>query len=201
MTAQPFLVAEQVSCVVAERSLFRSLDVVAAAGDLVEIRGPNGSGKSTLLRGLAGLHELRPGRLQHTADFEYLSHRAGLGERLTPLENMRWLLRMRRRRVGASAIDAAMIRVGLGEVADDLCATLSAGQQRRAALARLVVSDAPLWLLDEPLTALDHAGIDLVRQLIAEHRGAGGAVVCATHTSIGTGSRTERESHEIVLGQ
>ena len=198
MSVQPFLVAEGVSCVVASRCLFRDLNVTAGGGDLVEIRGANGSGKSTLLRGLAGLHVFHTGRLRRHADFEYLGHRAGLGERLTPVENIRWLLRMRHQRVDVHAIDAAMIRLGLHGAADELCATLSAGQQRRAALARLVVSDAPLWLLDEPLTALDPSGADLVRRLVAEHRASGGAVICATHANI---AAPEHTSGEIVLGQ
>ena len=198
MTARPFLVAEGVSCVIAQRRIFCGLDITADVGDLVEIRGANGSGKSTLLRGLAGLHEFRAGRLQRQADFEYLSHRTGLGERLTPVENIRWLMRMRCQRVDSQAIDTAMIQVGLHGVAHELCATLSAGQQRRAALARLVVSDAPLWLLDEPLTALDRAGVDLVRQLVAEHRAGGGAVICATHADIAVPCRATRK---IVLGQ
>ena len=198
MTARPFLVAEGVSCVIAERRIFCGLDITADVGDLVEIRGANGSGKSTLLRGLAGLHEFRTGRLQRQADFEYLGHRTGLGERLTPVENIRWLMRMRCQRVDSRAVDAAVIQAGLHDVAHELCATLSAGQQRRAALARLIVSDAPLWLLDEPLTALDRDGVDLVRQLVDDHRAAGGAVICATHADIATqGGAT----HEVVLGR
>ena len=198
MTVRPFLVAEGVSCVIAERRIFCGLDITADVGDLVEIRGVNGSGKSTLLRGLAGLHEFRTGHLQRHVDFEYLGHRTGLCERLTPVENIRWLMRMRRQRVDSRAVDAAVIQAGLHDVAHELCTTLSAGQQRRAALARLVVSDALLWLLDEPLTALDRDGVDLVRQLVNDHRAAGGAVICATHTDIATqGGAT----HEVVLGQ
>ena len=194
---EPFLVVKRASCAVASRCLFRDLDLTVGRGDLVEIRGANGSGKSTLLCGLAGLHELAAERLERHVAFEYIGHRTGLAERLTPVENVRWLTRLRGHKDDPQAIDAAMIRLGLAAVADELCTTLSAGQQRRAALARLVATDAPLWLLDEPLTALDQAGADIVRQLVAEQLAAGGAVVCATHAEV---AAPQRVSREIVLG-
>ena len=196
--AEPFLVVEGAVCAVASRCLFSDLDIAVGRGKLVEIRGANGSGKSTLLRGLAGLHELEAERFERRVACEYVGHRAGLAERLTPLENLRWLARLRGGAVDSQAIDSALRRLGLAAAADELCATLSAGQQRRAALARLVLSDAPLWLLDEPLTALDEAGADTVRQLVAEHRAAGGAVVCATHSSVAAPAQVCRA---IVLGQ
>ena len=194
----PFLVVKGASCTVASRCLFRDLDFTVGSGELVEIRGANGSGKSTLLRGLAGLHELDAELLERRAAFEYVGHRTGLAERLTPVENIRWLSRLRGSKDAPQAIEAAMVRFGLAAVADELCATLSAGQQRRAALARLVASDATLWLLDEPLNALDQAGADIVRQLVAEHLAAGGAVVCATHQSVAPPAHVSRE---IVLGR
>ena len=195
---RPLLVVEGAACVVASRCLFSDLDIAVCGGELVEIRGANGSGKSTLLRGLAGLQELSADLLERPVAFEYVGHRTGLAERLTPVENIRWLTRLRGRRVDFPAIEAAMMRLGLAAVADELCMTLSAGQQRRAALARLVVTDAPLWLLDEPLTALDQAGAETLRQLVADHRAVGGAVVCATHASLAGPAQVSRE---IVLGQ
>ena len=195
---EPLLVVRGASCAVASRCLFRDLDVTVRGGELVEIRGANGSGKSTLLRGLAGLHELDVELLERCAAFEYVGHRTGLAERLTPAENIRWLMRLRGRNGASHTIASALTRFGLTAIADELCATLSAGQQRRAALARLAATDAPLWLLDEPLNALDQAAADIVRQLVAEHRAAGGAVVCATHASVAAPADV---SGEIVLGQ
>ena len=183
------MTATGLACSVAERRLFKDLDVVAEAGDLVEVRGANGAGKSTLLRGLAGLHEFQAGRVRRAVPFEYLGHRVGLSDRLTPVENLRWLAGLRGPRTEGAAsarepeIRDALARLGLQDLADEPCATLSAGQRRRAALARLAFRAPPLWLLDEPLAALDDAGAALVRQLIADHRAAGGAAVCATHQS------------------
>lgn len=185
----PLLVAEHLTFTAADgdlgrRDLFRDFDLAVGRQDLVEVRGPNGSGKSTLLRCLAGLVKPAAGRVERHAGIEYLGHRSGLSGRLTPLENARWVARLRGHRPAASVLDAAMARVGLGGARDDPCATLSAGQQRRAALARLLVCAADVWLLDEPLTALDDVGAALVRELIAQHRAAGGAAVCATHREL-----------------
>lgn len=199
MAAQPLLVAEGISCVVAERRLFHDLDIAAGAGELVEIRGDNGSGKSTLLRGLAGLHEFRDGHVRRHANCEYLGHRTSMCERLTPLENIRWLTQMRGQRVLLGAVESALARLGLDGAMHELCGTLSAGQQRRAALARVSVSDAPLWLLDEPLTALDQSGVERVRQLVAEHRAAGGSVICATHAPVA--APDDPAARRIVLGR
>ena len=196
--ADPFLVVKGASCAVASGCLFYDLDITVGRGELVEIRGANGSGKSTLLRGLAGLRELTAELLERHVAFEYIGHRTGLAERLTPVENIRWLTRLKGRKDDSQVVEAAMIRLGLAAVADELCSTLSAGQQRRAALARLVATNAPLWLLDEPLAALDQAGADILRELVAAHLAAGGAAVCATHASVAAPADISRE---IVLGQ
>ena len=188
------LAARALSCEAAGRWLLRDLTVVAQHGDLIEIRGANGSGKSTLLRCLAGLAAPARGRVERSAPLHYLGHRSGISGQLTPVENLRWLARLRRLRVSDDALEQAMDRVGLGAERHDLVATLSAGQQRRAALARLLVGDVPLWLLDEPLAALDEAGAKLVRELIASHRASGGAAICATHAALedGASSATAR---------
>ena len=196
--ADPFLVVKGASCAVASRCLFRDLDITVGSGELVEIRGANGSGKSTLLRGLAGLRELSAELLERHVAFEYIGHRAGLAEQLTPVENIRWLTRLRGREVDSQAVEAAMIRLGLGAVADEPCSTLSAGQHRRAALARLVATHAPLWLLDEPFAALDPAAANILREMVADHLAAGGAAVCATHASVAAPADV---CCEIVLGQ
>lgn len=182
--SRPLLNARGLTCVVAGQRLFSGLDLAVVPGDLVEVRGPNGCGKSTLLRCLAGLYHPEAGRVERSAPFMYLGHRAGLSADMTPLENLRWFAGIDAADVEATALDEAMDRVGLGAARYDRCGMLSAGQQRRAALARLVVDRSAVWLLDEPLTALDDAGCALTRGFIDEHRACGGAAVCATHRSL-----------------
>ncbi len=167
------------------RVLFQGLSLMLQAGETVELHGPNGSGKSTLLRAIAGLYPDVTGTLEAVASL-YLGHRAGISARLTAAENLTWYQAL----AGASGTDPvgvaeALARVGLGGYEDTVCQQLSAGQQRRVGLARLLVCRAPLWLLDEPLTALDRSGAGLVRELIGAHTAAGGAVLCATHQSLG----------------
>ncbi len=181
------------------RALFHDLDLLVGAADLVEIRGPNGSGKSTLLRCLAGFREAQAGRLGRPAALEYIGHLPGVSDPMTPLENLHWLARLRGRRLTAAKLDEAMARLGLGGVGHCPCGMLSAGQQRRAALARLLVTGAELWLLDEPLAALDAAGVALVRELIAEHRAAGGAAICATHWPLTAADSRDLPATRIVM--
>ena len=175
------LLAEDVACSVDGRRLFSAVSCRAARGDVIEVRGPNGCGKSTLLRCLAGLRRIQSGRVAVHGDIAYIGHKAGMSDLLTPLENVRWLLRLGGQRPKSGQVEDAFWRVGLGAARDEPCAALSAGQLRRAALARLLLLDADLWLLDEPMTAMDAAGTALVQELVAEHRAAGGAVVAATH--------------------
>lgn len=178
------LAAEGLTCVVGDQGLFALLDLTVRPGDLVELRGPNGSGKSTLLRCLAGLYHPQGGRVARAAAVAYLGHKTGLCAELTALENLRWFAFLQGIRPGRAALERAMDHVGLGAARYDRCGMLSAGQQRRAALARLLVADAAVWLLDEPLTALDDAGVALVCGIIDGYRADGGAAVCATHRSL-----------------
>ena len=184
----PLLAAEGLSCAVAERVLFEELRLAAAPGDLIEVRGPNGSGKSTLLRCLAGLLAPRRGRVRRRCAIDYVEHKSGVCERLTPVENLRWLARLRGDAPAGSGIDDALRRVDLRGARHDLCGALSAGQLRRAALARLAAGAGRVWLLDEPLAALDAAGEQLLGAMVAAHRAAGGAVVCATHRPLPLGA-------------
>ncbi len=178
------LVARNIRYELGRRQLFGGISVAIEPGDLVEIRGANGSGKSTLLRCLVGLAEPDEGEVRRQASVVYLGHRPGVSGRLTPAENLRWAAGLRGEALNAARLDAALVRLGLADARGELCDSLSAGQQRRAALARLVVCRSDLWVLDEPLTSLDDAGADLVCELIAEHRAAGGGAVCATHRSL-----------------
>ena len=129
-------------------------------------------------------------QVSHAAQFSYVGHRGGLNLQLTPLQNLRWSAAIE----GIGCIERIELSslldgVGLAGYEFTPCQQLSAGQQRRAALARLGFGNAALWLLDEPLTALDDAGCALVRDLLARHRAAGGAALCATHQSLGLDGR------------
>lgn len=173
--------AEGLSCAVGGRALFQHLALTAAPADLIEVRGPNGSGKSTLLRCLAGVLAPDAGRVYRRCGIDFVGHRPGVSAQLTALENLRWLARLRGDAISVDAERAAMDGVGLGAARHDLAATLSAGQLRRAALARLQPSESRVWLLDEPLTGLDADGARTLMELIDAHRARGGAAVCATH--------------------
>lgn len=195
----PLLVAQGLSCAVAERVLFDGLSFAVADGELVEVRGANGSGKSTLLRCLAGLLAPRRGRVQRRCGIDYVGHKSGLCERLTAVENLRWLADVRGDAAESAAgertdPETALRRVALAGAAHDWCGALSAGQLRRTALARLPLGTARVWLLDEPLTALDDAGAQVLGALIAAHRLRGGAVVCATHRALRAPEADERNA-------
>ncbi|MBX3705233.1 MAG: cytochrome c biogenesis heme-transporting ATPase CcmA [Pseudomonadales bacterium] len=187
----PLLRLDGLGCQRDERWLFRDLTLDLNPGELLQLEGPNGSGKSTLLRVLLGLYPDFTGTLS-VAECLYLGHRPGVSAVLTAAENLRWYAALQ----GVPAdVAGALERVGMAGYENVVCQHMSAGQQRRIALARLALGGAPLWLLDEPLTALDTAGQDLVRALVAEHLAAGGAVVCATHQPLGIAT-----ARRMVLG-
>ncbi len=166
-------------CTRGGRRLFGGFDLTLDAGGCTEVRGANGSGKSTLLRIAAGLFADFSGAVE-AAPRHYLGHRNGVSALLSPLENLK-----PHERPGGDSAREALIRTGLGDVVDVPCGQLSQGQQRRAGLARLLLGDRPLWLLDEPLTALDADGQRLVRELLEAHCRRGGAALCATHQPLG----------------
>lgn len=169
--------------------LAQGLEFSVANGQCLLLRGPNGVGKSTLLLTLAGIVEPLEGRHDLTGahdddgpQLHYCGHRNALKPRLSVLENLNFWAAINGP-TGAAPQDA-LETVGLGAIAGLDAGYLSAGQGRRLALARLLVSARPLWLLDEPTAALDSAGHDLVGQLIDAHLDAGGLVVAATHDPI-----------------
>ena len=163
------------------RELFDHLVFSVAPGDCVELLGPNGSGKSTLLRCIAGLYLDFSGVIESTPSL-YWGHKLGVSHLLTARENLNWYAGIAG---GDHDVGAALGRVGMAGYEDVACRNMSAGQQRRVALARMLLGARKLWLLDEPLTALDAQGQELVRELMSEHLAAGGGVVCATHQRVG----------------
>jgi heme exporter protein A len=183
LPGQSMLTLNALSCERDGQALFVPLDLAVSPGDYIEVMGANGAGKSTLLRTLAGLHS------QYTGDYEaksflYQGHRLGLDGLLSPLENLAWFAALEGQQVDNDSLLNALEATGVLVKAFASCNTLSAGQQRRAAMARWLVSERTLWLLDEPLTALDVSAQTLLRHILAEHCANGGAVVCATHSPI-----------------
>lgn len=190
--AAPLLRARALFCERDDRVLFSALDFDLQAGDLMQVQGSNGSGKTTLLRILCGLNASYEGELfwrgvpidedreGFLASLLYLGHRVGVNKILTARENLRWSCALHSPVTDAD-IDKALARVGLTGYADVTCRNMSAGQQQRVSLARLLLSPATLWVLDEPFTTLDVHGVKTLESLLAEHVQAGGAVLVTTH--------------------
>lgn len=187
------------TCVRDERTLFHALSFSVAAGDIVQIEGPNGAGKTSLLRLLAGLsrpeegevrwqsQSIRQQREQWHQSLLFLGHQPGVKAVLSPLENLNFY---HPEHTAAQIFDAleCVDLLGFEEVP---VAQLSAGQQRRVALARLWLSEAALWILDEPLTAIDKKGVGKLMARFTQHADKGGAVILTTHQDL-------PESHALV---
>jgi heme exporter protein A len=188
----PLLEARAVSFLRQDEAVFAPLDFQLRAGELALVEGANGSGKTTLLRVLAGLlhvgtGELRwrgePLRREHCADdFLFLGHQLGLKADLSPRENLRIAIGLHGQRSG-TAVTNALAEVGLSGYEDEPTRRLSAGQKKRAALARLLLLPAALWLLDEPYANLDHAGSALVNRVLQWHIDGGGAALVSSHNT------------------
>lgn len=183
-----------ISCIRGGRLVFDGLCFSVSSGGALLLTGPNGSGKSTLLRLMAGLIPPTLGELawdgisverdpeDHRARLHYLAHAEAVKPPLTVLEDLSfWQALSGSDKPVAAAVDA----MGLETQSAVPGRYLSAGQRRRLALARLLVSDAELWLLDEPSVGLDTASLAKLRAAVADHRVAGGIVVAATHVDLG----------------
>lgn len=163
--------------------VFAPVDLQVNARELWLVTGANGAGKTTLLRLLAGLLRPSEGTLERNASaMRFLGHQLGLKEDLTVTENLAFAAELNG--VGTVSVDTAIVDVGLDEARFQAVRTLSAGQRKRCALARLLISPAPLWLLDEPYANLDAQGVELVDRLLAEQIKRGGACVMSTHGAL-----------------
>jgi heme exporter protein A len=192
------------------RRLATDLSFSVRAGDALVVTGPNGAGKSTLLRALAGLLPTTSGRIVLSGDgvagddpaslhAHYLGHADALKTALTARENLDFWAAMLGGRDAGRIVPRgpleALATMGLDHAVDLPVGWLSAGQKRRVALARLLVAARPLWILDEPATALDVASQDRLAGLMADHRARGGMIVAATHAPLGLA-----DAHELRLG-
>jgi heme exporter protein A len=168
---KPLLSFEDVACRRGGRLLFEGLDLRLDAGEALQVVGPNGSGKSSLIRLAAGLLRAERGRI-HAAPLALADDNLALDSERTLWAALRFW---------GGEVDPALVALGLEDLAPVPVRLLSAGQGKRAALARVVASNARLWLLDEPANALDSASIELLAAAITAHRAAGGGVVAASH--------------------
>ena len=179
--ANSLLTAQNLALSRGGRPLFEGVDIALQPGQCLLLRGPNGAGKSSLLLTLAGLLRPSHGAIgpQERAPLHLLAHSSAVKTRLTLTENLGFWRALN----GPTGLEpaAALERVGLGGLGAIEAGHLSAGQTRRLALARLLVTDRRIWLLDEPLASLDTAGAELLAALVAERNASGGGVIAATH--------------------
>ncbi|GAB3520521.1 cytochrome c biogenesis heme-transporting ATPase CcmA [Photobacterium alginatilyticum] len=215
------LSVQELSCVRDERVLFDDLSFSVSTGELVQIEGHNGAGKTTLLRIIAGLgradsgsvcwnnENIETAREDYYQDLLFLGHQTGVKRELTAFENLAFFQAMHTHTEdseltgtpqvsGDDCLWQALAHVGLAGREDVPAGQLSAGQQRRVALARLWISNHKLWILDEPLTAIDKQGVKVLERLFLSHVERGGVVLLTTHQDMFTDSNHLRK---IKLGQ
>lgn len=192
---QPMVLkAEDLACIRDTNVLFENLSFSVKSGQVLVVEGRNGSGKTSLLRILSGIRQQDEGTVAwngqsieklgaaYRQDMAYLGHQNGIKHELTAVEN----LQMARiyGKITDDSLDDVLQTIGLIEQADIKAANLSAGQKRRLALARLLLTDCCIWILDEPLTTLDKAGIQLFEQLLKQHVASGGIAILSSHHDI-----------------
>lgn len=200
----PVLDARQLAAIRDDRMLFAGLDFSLRPGQVLQVAGPNGVGKTTLLSLVAGLAALEAGSLSwkgravaddpaaFRAEFLWLGHQSGLKLMLSARENLLFLAQLRGLAPAVSLLDAALAKVGLYGYEDVPLSRMSAGQKRRVGLARLFVEKCPLWILDEPFTAIDKQGVAELEGWLREHAAAGGMVLLTTHHEFAAGFPVKR---------
>ena len=175
--------------------LFENINLSLDSGEILQIEGANGSGKTTLLRLLTTALQPSAGdvlyngesvsacRYQYLSDMLYIGHQPAVKLTLSAEENLRWMVSSSAK-ANQLAITEALDGVGLSGYSDIPCYALSAGQHRRVALARLLISEAKLWYLDEPFTAIDKQGVSFLESRLQEHLNSGGAVMLTSHQDL-----------------
>lgn len=176
--------------------LFSDVSVSLESGDILQVEGPNGCGKTTLLRIITTALSPTSGQLlwqgqevskirqDYLQNLLFLGHLPGLKQSLSPEENLVWWRRLNNNN-GLFSNTEVLASIGLKGYEDVPCFNLSAGQQRRAALARLLITQAPVWVLDEPFTAIDKQGVGELKALLTEHAARGGIIILSTHQDLG----------------
>ncbi len=190
------LEASELECLRGFQSLFEGLSFAVSPGEALQVTGANGSGKTSLLRILCGLGLAESGEVrwngvpiaragaEYRAVLGYLGHRPALKGELTPRENLRAHTTLHGKAADDTRILSVLESFGIGRRHDRPCRTLSAGQQQRTALARIVLGDTPLWILDEPATALDDGGIACLEAAMDDRLARGGVIVFTSHQSL-----------------
>ncbi|GAA6184075.1 MULTISPECIES: cytochrome c biogenesis heme-transporting ATPase CcmA [Alteromonadaceae] len=188
---------QNLGCVKQDRTLFENIEFSIEPSELLYVRGQNGAGKTSLLRILVGLADPSEGSIeykhqdiQHVSesyfqDLVYFGHKLGLSLNLNGIENLRFWCQLNQVNCTESELFELLASLGLVGLEDVPVSQLSAGQQRRVALARLwLKTDAKLWILDEPFTALDVQGIALLRDKMIQHLSVGGAIIITSHQTL-----------------
>jgi heme exporter protein A len=191
----PILEIKDLQCIRDDRILFHHLNFTLNSRQILQIEGPNGSGKTSLLRMLCGLalpnegtiywqnKDIQEVKSDYWANLAYIGHTSGLKADLTPLENLA-VSRALSLFPTSLTLEDALTQVGLSGFEEIPTRLLSAGQQRRVALARLLINQAQLWILDEPFTALDKKAIQMTEELIITHAQQGGMIVLTSHHAL-----------------
>jgi heme exporter protein A len=193
MQQAPILEVNELACERGDHRLFSGLSFTLSAGELMQVQGANGSGKTTLLRTLCGFVQPVQGTVHWCgqdinewddafhAQMCYLGHLNSIKDELSALENLQMSAGLAGYRVNEQEAVATLRRMGLRRKEHLPVRVLSQGQRRRVALSRLLIGDALLWILDEPLAALDVGAVALMQELIAEHVSKGGMAIFTTH--------------------
>jgi heme exporter protein A len=187
---------QKLQCSRGDSTIFQGLSFKLSAGRLLWVEGKNGSGKTTLLRTICGLFLADDGEVQwndepikrvpeiYYRQLLYIGHQNALKLDLTALENLQLLCRLAGQSVSEVEIENALLKMGLAGYEDVPVSQMSQGQQRRVALSRLLLSDAVLWVLDEPFVALDVAAVELLQSILIKHVDGKGMVILTTHQAV-----------------
>lgn len=201
------LQVKSISCTRGYRDLFTGLDFQLSAGQALRVEGKNGSGKTSLLRIMSGLAQPVEGEVlwqgrkiglpeaEFYQDLLFIGHRAGIKFDLTPVENLCMAKSLNGSKT-ENGIEEALYQIGLYGFEETPCARLSAGQKRRVALAQLFLTQARVWILDEPYTSLDVAAVAMLESLFTQHVNNGGLLVITSHQPV---TLQATEQYRIVL--